>query len=164
MKRTLKHILSSPTAAICLALVLTGPALAKHPVPIKGTIQAVEESVAVFPPEVPVPTLFVEASGSGRASHLGRFSVTYELEVNLDTFVGTGTAHYLAANGDSLFTDVDGEGTVPTEDGFSLILETQVITGGTGRFAGASGQFTVLRLINVFTGETAGVSGGVIFK
>jgi hypothetical protein len=158
----MKCILCLHLAAVCLTLALAGPALAKRHVPIKGTIEALEESVAVFPPEVPFPTLFVEASGSGRATGLGRFTVTYELEVNLDTFVGVGTASFAAANGDSLFTDVEGEGTVPTDDGLSVILETQTITGGTGRFAGARGRFTVVRLINVFTGETSGLLGGII--
>jgi hypothetical protein len=106
----------------------------------------------------------VEASGSGVATQLGRFTVTYEVEVNLDTFFGVGSAEYVAANGDRIFTEGHGQGTVPTEDGTSFIVEANIITGGTGRFEGTTGQFILVRVINVFTGVTSGVFGGTIVK
>jgi hypothetical protein len=106
----------------------------------------------------------VEASGSGVATQLGKFTVTYEVEVNLDTFFGVGSAEYVAANGDRIFAEGQGQGTVPTEDGTSLIIETSIITGGTGRFEGATGHFTLVRVINVFTGVTYGVFSGSITK
>ena len=134
---------------------------AAHPgveneVPFKGSLQAVETSVVQF------PTLFVDASGSGNATHLGRFTVTYEIEVDIPTFHGVGSYHFVAANGDSIFTDVEGQGTEPTVDGVSFIVETHTITGGTGRFDGATGSFTVDRVINVFTGVSSGSFDGTI--
>ena len=40
-------------------------------------------------------------------------------------------------------------------EGTTRVTETHTITGGTGRFAGASGSFTLVRLA-VFTGEPDG--------
>ena len=42
------------------------------------------------------------------------------------------------------------------------IIETYTITGGTGRFAGANGTFTVERTANQATGETSGTMNGTI--
>jgi hypothetical protein len=47
-----------------------GPAAAKTAVPFKGSLQATESY------EFQLPTMFVDASGSGNATHLGRFTVT----------------------------------------------------------------------------------------
>ncbi|HJQ79895.1 MAG TPA: hypothetical protein VJ828_08070 [Lacipirellulaceae bacterium] len=160
----MKPILCRQIAAMVLASVLAGPAPANNNVPFKGTIQAVETSFALFPPDVTFPTLFVDASGSGRATHLGKFTATYQLEVNLDTFFGIGSYHFIAANGDSISTDVEGQGTMPTADGVSFIVETHTITCGTGRFAGATGSLTLQRVINVFTGVTSGSFEGTIVK
>ncbi len=164
MKRLMKPILYLQMTAMTLTALLAGSAAAKNDVPFKGTIQAVEESFAVFPPDVPSPTLFVTASGSGHATHLGKFTVTYEAEIDLDTFFGIGSYHFIAANGDSVSTDIVGQGTVPTADGVSFIVETHTITAGTGRFAGATGSFTLERVINVFTGVTSGSFEGTIVK
>jgi hypothetical protein len=164
MKRHVSTNLCLALAAMSLTTMVAEPAAAKNSVPLKGTFSAVEESVALFPPDVPFPTLFVEASGSGLATQLGRYTVNYEVEVNLDNFFGVGSAEFVAANGDSFFTDNEGQGTVPTETGFSIIVESHIITGGTGRFDGATGQFILVRVINVFTGVTSGVFDGTIVK
>jgi hypothetical protein len=156
--------LSLAIATMLFAVAAAAPAAAKHRQPLKGVIEAVESSVAVFPPDVPFPTLFVEGVGSGRATQLGRFTVVYDLQVNLNTFFGTGAADFVAANGDTLSTELEGQGTVPNAQGVSWILESHTITGGTGRFSGASGDFLLLRVIDVDTGVTFGVFDGVIIK
>jgi hypothetical protein len=43
-----------------------------------------------------------------------------------------------------------------------MIVETYTIRGGTGPFAGASGSFTVQRLVNKITGVTSGLFDGNI--
>jgi hypothetical protein len=127
-------------------------------VPIKGRLEAVE----LF--DVQFPTLFVDGGGSGNASHLGHFTVTYESEVYIPTLTGSGSAHFIAANGDSLITEVTGQAN-PTENPDVLsIVETFTIVGGTGRFDGASGVFTVERLLNAVTGVTYGSLDGTIVK
>src|SRR5262245_56483341 len=82
--------------AICIAAGQKG-------VHIKGTLEAVESY------DFQLPTLFVSGSGSGNASHLGRYSVKYEFVVDFPTLSGSGTAEFVAANGDKLFTDVTGQ-------------------------------------------------------
>jgi hypothetical protein len=127
-------------------------------VPFKGSLQAAESF------DVEFPTLFVDGSGSGNATHLGRYTVTYESEVYIPTLMGSGSAHFIAANGDSLLTDVTGQAN-PTENPDVLsIVETFTIVGGTGRFDGASGEFTVERLLNAVTGVTSGSLDGFIIK
>ena len=43
-----------------------------------------------------------------------------------------------------------------------MVEEAYTTTGGTGRFAGASGSFTVERLFNLVTGFTSGSFDGFI--
>ena len=56
------------------------------------------------------------------------------------TFTYTGTRTFVAANGDKLFSAITGKGTFTSTAAHST--ETDTITGGTGRFAGASGTYT----------------------
>ena len=55
------------------------------------------------------------------------------------TFTYTGTRTFVA-NGDKLFSAFSGEGTFTRAT--AKATETDTITGGTGRFAGASGTYT----------------------
>jgi hypothetical protein len=91
------------------------------------------------------------ASGSGNATHLGRFAVTYEVEVNLLNRASIGSAQFIAAKGDSIFAEFIGQGNPIEGSDFSFIVETNTITGGTGRFAGTTRSFTVERLLNRVT-------------
>lgn len=83
-----------------------------------------------------VPSQWVSRSaGTGHLSHLGEVSWTTEHCFQL--FAGTfGDARVVvtAANGDQLFGTYDGFMT-----GETTFAEDLIITGGTGRFAGASG-------------------------
>ena len=82
------------------------------------------------------PSQWISTSaGSGVISHLGQVSWTTEHCYQL--FAGTfGDAELVvvAANGDKLFGTYDGVMT-----GETTFAETMIITGGTGRFSGASG-------------------------
>jgi hypothetical protein len=57
-----------------------------------------------------------------------------------NTFTYTGTRTFMAVNGDKLFSAITGKGTFTGTTAKST--ETDTITGGTGRFAGASGTYT----------------------
>src|SRR6185436_9936064 len=72
MKTIMKTVLYLQMTAVLLTVALAGPAAAGKPVPFHGSIQGVEIGVFQFPKG------FVDGSGSGRATHLGRFTVTYE--------------------------------------------------------------------------------------
>ena len=64
----------------------------------------------------------------------------------------TGSYEFTAANGDTLIADFTGQSGPTLENPRVLLsVETATITGGTGRFAGATGSFTVERLLNLDT-------------
>jgi|RhiMetdeSRZDD1v2_1073273.scaffolds.fasta_scaffold02746_16 hypothetical protein len=114
--------------------------------PFKGSFQSTEIYVRIS------PTMSVNASGSGNATQLGQLTVNYELEVNLLDLSGTGSLYLAGTNGDSIQAKGIGQA-VPdrTPDMFNIV-EIYTITGGTGRFKGASGTFTLHRLISITTG------------
>ena len=93
--------------------------------------------------EPPFVTVRVEAGGT--ASHLGRFVFDSTHVVNFIDLTGSGTASLTAANGDRLTGEEHGVAT-PRENGIFHIAETFTITGGTGHFAGASGEVMIERL------------------
>jgi hypothetical protein len=152
----MKNITKTIMTALCLTVACAGSAAAEKELPFRGTIQAVETY------DVQFPKLFAHGSGTGQATHLGRFAVTYEFEINIPTATGTGPTQFVAANGDSLFTEVSGQGNPTDDPDISFIVETHTITGGTGRFAGSTGNFTVERLISLSTGVTSGSFDGTI--
>jgi hypothetical protein len=142
-------------AAMFVALALVGSAAAKQEVPFQGSIQGVE---------IDVPqangTLSVNGSGTGLATHLGRFTATYEVTVDLSG--GVGSFQFIAANGDRVFTELLGQGTPTETPGINRIEEINTITGGTGRFVGATGSFIMERLVDLTTGSTSGSFNGTI--
>jgi hypothetical protein len=156
MKTIVKTSVYLAIAAMFVTVVLAGPAAAKKHVPFHGFLHGVEIDV------VQGTTLLVDGSGAGIATHLGRLTVSWDATVNLLSGSATGSAHFIAANGDSIFTEFLGQGD-PTEiPNVSHIVEINTITGGTGRFAGATGGFTVERLVDLTTGRTIGSFNGTI--
>jgi len=89
--------------------------------------------------EVPPPS----AAGTveGTATHLGRFTGTVTAEV--DGNFGTGKFTFVAANGDQLSGTFLGEG-VFMPPNTATRTERATIENGTGRFAGATGTFTMV--------------------
>src|SRR6185503_8938495 len=156
MKTIMKTVLCLQMTAVLLTVALAGPASAGKRVPFHGSIQGIEIA------DVQFPRLFVDGSGSGRATHLGRFTVTYEVEVDLLTHETFGSSLFTAANGDSLATDITGLGTPTENPDVHSIVEVHTITGGTGRFAGATGTFIRTSLLNLVTGVTSGSFDGTI--
>jgi hypothetical protein len=119
------------TALILAALAI--PAAAQQQVPFKGTFQGKD---ATNP-----PTITTTATGTG--THVGQFSLTQEVTANFANFTDAGSAQWIAANGDTIYTTVAGSA-VPGPVVFK-VTEIHTITGGTGRFTGAQGSFTVHR-------------------
>jgi len=156
MKTITKTVLYLQMTALLLTAALAGSAAAEKEVPFRGSIQAVEIA------EVQFPTLFVDGSGSGNATHLGRFTVTYEVEGNLLTHETFGSSVFTAANGDSLSTDLVGRGTPTDNPDVHSLVEVHTITGGTGRFAGARGTFIRTSLLNLVLGLNSGSFAGTI--
>ena len=99
--------------------------------------------------------------GTGTATHLGRFTLSADFTVTRATGNATGTATWTAANGDQIRVSVVGHGDIvvfPTV----TITETHTITGGTGRFADASGKITIERSADIVTGLSSGSLSGTI--
>jgi hypothetical protein len=99
-------------------------------------------------------------STTGIATHVGQLSFTYDLTVGNGK--GTGSAHLIAANGDSIYTTIAGSFALTSTADVAGITEMNTITGGTGRFVGAQGSFIVKRLLNSGSGFTSGSFDGTI--
>ena len=155
----MKKLLVSTLTMLLLVLGLTSATLAapaERELLLKGSLRAHETY------EVTFPTLFVNASGSGKATQLGRYTVSYQVEVNIPTISGIASAQFVAANGDSLFAEGLGQAAETGTPGVVTLVEMYTITGGTGRFEGASGTITVERVLDQGTGETFGTLNGKI--
>lgn len=124
--------------------------------PFRGSLQAVE-TINPAP-----PVLHVNATGEGTGTHLGRFTATYQVTVTIATGSATGSFIFIAADADRLFATFTGQATLTAEPGVVTIRETATITGGTGRFAGATGSFTIERVLNRPTGVSSGSFDGTI--
>jgi hypothetical protein len=111
---------------------------------------------------IPPATLVVALTGDGVASHLGRFTATLHGVVNLATGAGEGTFVLTAANGDQISGEFVGQATPTANPDLASIEERATITGGTGRFAGASGEFTIERTLNRPAGTSLGTLDGTI--
>jgi len=146
-----------------VVIILTAfavPTSAQNRAPFKGSIQGQETDTPQGGP--PPTTLSVDGSAKGIATHVGQFSFAYQLTVNLANGTATGSARLIAANGDSVDTTIAGSIELTATPGVASITEVNTITGGTGRFAGAEGSFTVERLVNLATGFTSGSFHGTI--
>jgi hypothetical protein len=157
----MKKLLVSTTIALLLITVVVSATFAApaagRELLVKGSIQSLETYAVNF------PIMSVTASGSGHASQLGTFTVSYSVQVNLLTNEGTGgVAEFVAANGDRLFAEGTGQATATDTPGVFNIVEHYTITGGTGRFDGASGNITLDRTVDITTGVTDGTMIGNI--
>jgi hypothetical protein len=132
MKTVTRSNIYLPMAAMILTAALAVPAAAQNQVSFKGTFQGKD---AVNPPTI-------ATSGTGIGTHMGVFSLTQA--TSLITL--TGSAHWVAANGDSIDSTFASLPDFSTHSlGYITVTEIHTITGGTGRFAGAQGHFVLER-------------------
>ena len=96
------------------------------------------------------------------ATYLGRYTEHIVMTINLPTLSSTGTSTFTAANGDTLTATVLGQATPTTTPGVLSIVEDYTVTGGTGRFADATGTFRLKSTVNQATGVSSGTFSGVI--
>ena len=143
--------------AIVASLGLAGPTLAGQPIPFKGTLDGV-----VTHAPVDDQTDFVLVEATGTATQLGQFAVSAPHFVNTQARTAEGAFDFTAASGDTLTAEFTGQASPTPTPGVILIVETATITGGTGRFAGASGSFVVERLYDRIAGTTTGYFKGTI--
>ena len=126
-------------------------------VPFEGSF---EGDVTMTPLAPPFVSVLVEATGN--ATHLGKLTLEVPHVVNRTNRTALGTYEVTAANGDMVFADFTGLATPTAIPGVLYIVEIATITGGTGRFAGATGSFTAVRLIDRVNLLTIGYYEGTI--
>jgi hypothetical protein len=141
-------------AAFAVLASMAAGALAAD-TPFKGRVSAVETGTTAF------PTRFVDREGTGTATHLGRYTEHIVMTINLPTLSSTGAATFTAANGDTMLASVVGQATRTSPTTLSIV-EVYTITGGTGRFADATGSFALESTLDQVTGVSTGKLSGVI--
>ena len=141
-------------AAFAVSLTLVVSAVAAE-TPFKGTVSAVETGRVEF------PTRFLDREGTGTATYLGRYTEHITMEINIPTLSSTGAATFTAANGDTLTATVAGQATRTSPTALSIV-EVYTISGGTGRFADATGSFTLESTLDQPTGASCGAFTGAI--
>jgi hypothetical protein len=144
-------------AAALLIVSLAGPVSAGNQVPFRGSLAG----TATITP-LGGPIVAVEIDATGTATYLGRFTLEAPHVVDQSTLTAVGTYTLTAANGDTITADLAGTARMVEPPFVIAITETATVTGGTGRFAGATGSIQVERLFNRATGVTTGSFAGWI--
>jgi hypothetical protein len=122
----------------------------------KGTFQG-QDAHDTLPPGATSVVITTTATGVG--TKLGRFSLDREVTGSLLNFTASGSAQWVAANGDRIYATVVGQAELSDlPGGFLRVTEIHTITGGTGRFTRAEGSFSVELFHQL---EPSGVAGGV---
>lgn len=142
-------------AAFTALLAIAGVGAVAAETPFKGSVNAVETGTTVF------PIRSATREGTGTATYLGNFTEHMVMQINLLTMHGTGLATFTAANGDTLSASVDGQATRTGPTQISTV-EVYTVTGGTGRFADATGSFTLENALEQTTGVSSGTFNGAI--
>jgi hypothetical protein len=155
MKKIRHWRLIGLVAAFAVALASIAVSAAAVETPFKGTVNAVETGTANF------PTRFLDRQGTGTATYLGRYTEHVTMQINIPTLSSTGAATFTAANGDTLLATVAGQATRTSPTTLSIV-EVYTITGGTGRFADATGSFTLHSTLDQTTGVSTGAFSGAI--
>lgn len=142
MRRLLLLALAAAVVTIAGTAVSAGANATSRP--FKGTITG----FATFPTDPGCPIgLRTVADGSGTASHLGLVSMTSSHCTPATDQLTGGQMTLVAANGDELYLTYSGtSGPLPPVGGVINAPTHNVIVGGTGRFADATGEadFTAL--------------------
>ena len=142
--------------AILALLGFARSAAAKDQVPFHGSLDGVVTRSGA------PPVVSVNIDADGNASHLGNFELSIPHSVNVITRTATGQYLFVAANGDTLTATFTGASTPTADPTVLYIEENATITGGTGRFAGATGSFVCERLYDTVAGTTTGSFEGTI--
>jgi hypothetical protein len=137
-----RRLLVLTSLLLALAVAVPGAAVAKRggtDRPLKGSGSGTTTG--------DLATGVATSEGTARFSHAGK--TTYSINTTFsatgpNTFALTGTSTLVAANGDSVFSSLTGTATA-TGIGVGETIEFTLVftvTGGTGRFADASGTLT----------------------
>ena len=124
-------------STVVASLLLSAPLIGAKSDPFKGSWSGV--TVSADPTNLPVVAIVAE--GTGQLTHLGNYFMTSPHTTDVSTGETIGDQIFTAANGDQLTAFCQG---VPVFDPGTGVVEGSLdcdITGGTGRFEGASGEY-----------------------
>ena len=161
MQRTAIRSLRIVSSLMVLIALSAIPVLAGHTVPFKGS----SENQAISAVPVDPDHVFVTTIGEGNATHLGHFTFVSPHLSGLSDFSIAGVQIITAANGDELHTELSGNlhPFVDNTGHVFLVGDVQgTITGGTGRFANATGSFTFSLVFDTQTAHSFAKIDGVI--
>jgi hypothetical protein len=156
-----RNIQFKPTAGLLIPLLLacfaavfisaTTPVSASDQVPFRAAFST--EFTSVF---VPPSFLYISVTGQGNASHLGATSaVTDNQIVNVETGSATATYTLTGANGDTVVLEMVFQTTFLPNNAVTFEGD-YTVTGGTGRFYGATGSGNLAGSA-IVTGPNTGV-------
>jgi len=105
-------------------------------------------------------TLQLQSVGTGTSTVLGSFRQTTNICINPATgaIIGSVIGTAKTANGDKLFYTFVGAGVDPAT---GFLFQNYVISGGTGKFEGATGNLTLLYQVNTPTNFAYTGSGSI---
>ena len=155
MKR--RSLAAGLALAALVVLGLAGPVAAGDQVPFKGRLDGVATVAPLMPPFVSV-----NIEGSGHATQLGHFEVSIPHVTNRSNGTAVGSYEFTAANGDTLTADFTSRVTPTDLPGVVSVAVTASITGGTGRFADATGSFVGERVVDMVHGTVTESFDGTI--
>ena len=148
-------------AGLILVAIAATPAAAADQRPMSGQFTA---QAGPATPRCGPDALTLGFEIKGVASHLGRLTGTgsncteFTLATNA-VAVWDGLATFVAADGSTLSTTAEGTQGAPIS-GRAAFDITHTISGGTGRFAGATGIWAVTGIIDFTTGTIDGQVSG----
>jgi len=127
--------------------------------PFKGRLTG-SWTLTFDPPPSPVFTVVFDGNGNG--TQLGHFAFHTVHRVNTADGTAAGSYEFTSASGDTLTGDFSGASGPSDTPNVFAIVETVTITGGTGRFADATGHFVIERLVDFTTSTSEGTFDGII--
>jgi len=106
----------------------------------------------------------ITLAGTGTLAHLGRTDITARNCSVGDLSIGPalirgGTATLTAADGSTITVTYEGNQEAP-EGNLTEFTTTHTVTGGTGRFANASGTWNIAGTVDLSTGQLLGEVSG----
>ena len=147
--------LASPQSSLAASQT---PSQVPTELPFHGSLEATEEDVFQ-----PPSTLVVHLTAIGTATHLGKYTLRENGVVDTITMIsGVGDFTFVAANGDTIIGTSIGQARPGPTPGTLSITEHLDITGGTGRFVGASGSVVLERVLDQTTTRSSGSFTGTI--
>ncbi len=138
-----RFVLLLASIALLISSCQKEDTLCKKTVPFKAVFQVQSAVTQQGPP------LLISATGTGYGTPIGKSSFVGHAQVDAsNNFTDNGII--TASNGDQIFETAKGPGpVVDPANGNFLIISKNIITGGTGKYAGATGSYTTIAHGNV---------------